>query len=213
MIIMIRTWRKYLPALAALAVLSTLGCSEGTSRKDVASARDKLQKEQQQTAETVHQGQHDVADAQQRAQERTVAKPVTPDQPTNEQQKVADAQQNAAEKIAKQKEQERAAAANVADKEQQFQATQARDAYVKEVETKLADADKQIDALKQRASNAQGADKDAINRQVDMMKTQRDMAQKALNDLKGADLATWKNHQEHVRLALQDLENSKRTIR
>jgi hypothetical protein len=67
--------------------------------------------------------------------------------------------------------------------------------------------------LKQRASNAQGADKDAINRQVDMMKTQRDMAKKALNDLKSADLATWKNHQEHVRLALQDLENSTRNLK
>jgi hypothetical protein len=154
-----------------------------------------------------------VADAQQRAQERTVGKPVTPDQPTAEQQKVADAQVNAAEKIAKQKEQERAAAANVADKEQAFQATQARDAYVKDVENKLADTDKQIDTLKQRASNAQGADKDTINRQVEMLKTQRDMAQKALNDLKSADLATWKNHQEHVRLALQDLDNSRRNIR
>ena len=84
-------------------------------------------------------------------QEHTVAKPVTPDQPTAEQQKVADAQANAAEKIAKQKEQERAAAGDLADKEQQFQTTQARDAYVKQVETKLADTDKQIDTLKESA--------------------------------------------------------------
>ena len=205
--------RSILKMLAALAVVVSVGCSESTTRKDVANAHDKLQKEQQQTADTIHQGQRDVADAQQTAEEHTVAKPVTPDQPTTEQQKVAGAQENAVEKIAKQKEQERAAAANLTDKEQAFQNTQVRDAYVKDVETKLADTDKQIDALKQRASNAQGADKDAIGRQVDMMKTQRDMAQKALNDLKGADLATWKNHQEHVRLALQDLENSTRNIR
>ena len=181
--IIMKTWRALLPSLAAVAVLATLGCSEGTTRKDAASARDKLQKEQQQTADAAHEGRQDVADAQQRAEQHTVAKPVTPDQPTGEQQKIADAQVDAAEKIAKQKEQERAAAANLADKEQAFQATQARDAYVKDVETKLADTDKQIDALKQRASNAQGADKDAIGRQVDMMKTQRDLAQKALNDL------------------------------
>jgi hypothetical protein len=205
--------RTILKMFAALAVVVSVGCSEGTTRKDVANAQDKLQKERQQTADAVTQGQRDVADAQQRAEEHTVAKPVTPDQPTTEQQKVADAQVNAAEKIAKQKEQERAAAANVADKELAFQATQARDAYVKDVETKLADTDRQIDALKQRASNAQGADKDAVGRQVDMIKTQRDLAQKALNDLKGADLATWKNHQEHVRLALQDLNNSARNIR
>src|SRR6187431_1579613 len=99
--IIMTTWRLLLPSLAALAVLATLGCSEGTTRKDVASARDKLQKEQQQTADTIHDAKQDVADAQHRAQERTVAKPVTPDQPTAEQQKVADAQVNAAEKIAK----------------------------------------------------------------------------------------------------------------
>jgi hypothetical protein len=67
--------------------------------------------------------------------------------------------------------------------------------------------------LKDKASNAQGADKDAINRQVDMLKTQRDMAKKALNDLKDAELANWKNHQEHVRVALQDLDNSMRNIK
>jgi hypothetical protein len=206
--------KTILKIFAALAIVAFVGCSDATTRKDVANARDKLQKEQQQTADAVQQGQREVADAQQHAQERTAAKPVTPDQPiTTEQQKVADAQVSANEKIAKQKEQERAAAANVADKEQTFQATQARDAYVKDVETKLADTDRQIDGLKQRASNAQGADKDSINRQVDMLKTQREMAQKALNDLKGADLATWKNHQEQVRLALRDLDNSTRSIR
>ena len=159
--IIMKTWRALLPTFVALAVVATLGCSESTTRKDVASARDKLQKEQQQTADTIHQGRQDVADAQQRAEEHTVAKPVTPDQPTAEQQKVADAQTKAAEKIAKQKEQEREAAGNLAGKEQQFQNTQARDAYVQQVETKLADTDKQIDTLKQRASNAQGAEKDA----------------------------------------------------
>jgi hypothetical protein len=205
--------RTILNMLAALAVVVSVGCSEGTTRKDVANAHDKLQKEQQQTADAVQQGQRDVANAQQRAEEHMVAKPVTPDQPTTEQQKVAETRVDAVENIAKQKEQERAAAANLADKEQAFQATQARDAYVKDVETKLAATDQQIDALKQRGSNAQGADKDAIGRQVDLIKTQRDLAQKALNDLKGADLATWKNHHEHVRLALQDLNNSARNIR
>ena len=121
------TFRSLSNVVAALALLATVGCSESTSRKDVASARDKLQKEQQQTADTVHQGQQDVADAQQRAQEHTVAKPVTPDQtyaPTSDQEKVAATQDNAAEKIVKQKEKEREAAGNLADKEQQFQATQ-----------------------------------------------------------------------------------------
>jgi hypothetical protein len=196
--------------MAAFAVLVTLGCSEATTRKDVASARDKLQEEKQETADTIREGQRDVAEAQ---REHTVARPVTPDTRSDAQREVADAKQDAAERIAKQKEEERAAAGQLADTEQAFKNTQARDAYVKEVEQKLADTDTQIDGLKERASKTEGADKDALNRQIDMMKTQRDLAEKALKDLKSAELANWKNHQEHVRLALQDLDNSVRNIR
>jgi hypothetical protein len=200
----------------ALVVLVAIGCSQTTTRKDVASAQDKLQKEQQKTSDTVREAQRDVVDAQQRGQERVAAKPVTPDQTpvvSRDQRNIDKAEVNAAEKIAKQQERERAAAANVKDKEQEFQASQARDAFVNKVEQQLADTDKQIDLLKQKASNAQGADKDSLNRQVEILKTQRDLAKKALNDLKGADLANWKNHQEHVQLALRDLDNSMKTVR
>src|SRR5262249_25561768 len=92
-------WRALVPTLAAVAVLVTLGCSQDTTRKDVAGARDKLQKEQQQTSDTIRQGQQDVADAQQRAQEHIANKPVTTDQtatPDKYQEKVADTRQNAA---------------------------------------------------------------------------------------------------------------------
>ncbi len=205
-----------LPALVAMLV--TIGCSQETTRKDVASAQDKMQKEHQRTQETIQDQKNKVADAQQNAQEHTAAKPVTPDttaanDQTKDQQKVADAQASANEKIAKQKEKEREAEGNLKDKQQNLQMTQERDAYVKGIEQKLADTDNKIDQLKQKASNAQGADKDNINRQVDTLKTQRDMAKKALDDLKGADLANWKNHQEHVRVALQDLDNSMRNIK
>lgn len=210
---MTNVWSAAVPTLATVAIV-LIGCSQDTTRKDVAKAHDTLQKEQQQTADAIHQGKQDLSDAERRAQDYTAAKPVTTDQiPTADQTKVADAQLTAAERVAKQKEQERAAAANVTDKEQQFQMTQARDAYVKDIDQKLADTDKQIDSLKQKASNAQGADKDAIDRQVEMLKTQRDMAQKALNDLKSAEIASWKNHQEQVRLALQDLDKSMKNIR
>src|SRR4051812_46289330 len=200
----------------ALVVLVAIGCSQTTTRKDVASAQDKLQKEQQKTSDTVREAQRDVVDAQQRGQERVTAKPVTPDQTpvvSRDQRNIDKAEVNAAEKIAKQQERERAAAANVKDKEQEFQASQTRDAFVNKVEQQLADTDKQIDLLKQKASNAQGADRDSVNRQVDMLKTQRGLAKKALDDLKSAELANWKNHQEHVQLALRDLDNSMKTVR
>lgn len=202
--------------ILTLIVAAAVGCSQTTTRKDVASAQDKLQKEQQKTSETIREAQRDVADAEQSAQQRTAAKPVVPDDSavaSRDQRHVEKVEVNAVEKVAKQRERERAAAANVKDKEQEFQTSQARDTYVNDIEQRLADTDKQIDLLKQRASNAQGADRDSINRQVDILKTQRDMAKKALDDLKSAELANWKNHQEHVQLALRDLDNSMKTVR
>lgn len=130
-----------LTCVAAVSVIAMLGCSQGTTRKDVANAHNKLQAEQQKTKETIQQGNQKVADAQQRANEHTVAKPVSPEQPntqpTADQKKVADARENAAEKTVQQKEKEREAAGKVADTEQAYQNTQARDAYVHGVEAKL----------------------------------------------------------------------------
>jgi chromosome segregation ATPase len=199
-----KLWTVF-PSLVAAAAIVAVGCSQETSRKDVAKAQNKLDKERQQTAETMRDAQRDVADAQQKAQPYTASKPVAND--------VADAKVDAAQDIAKQKEKEREAAAKLKDTQQNFQASQERDAFVKDTEMKLAETDKQIDALKQKASNAQGAEKDAINREIDMLKTKRDVAKKALNDLKGADIANWKNHQEPVRVALHDLDNSMRNVR
>jgi len=199
----------------ALAVLGAVGCSESTTRKDVASAQQKLDAAKQKTSETAHDAQTDIANAQQNAREHTVAKPVTPDDGTAVQQndKVADAQLDANQKIANAKEKEAAAAANLKTTEQQFQETQQRDAFVKEAEQKLADYDRRIDELKQQASTAEGANKDAINRQIDAVKGGRDRANNALSDLKKADLASWKNHQDHVRMAFQDLDKNVKNVR
>jgi DNA repair exonuclease SbcCD ATPase subunit len=190
-----------------------LGCSESTTRKDVASAQQELDKAKQNTAEAVQEGRKDIDGAQQDAREHTAAKPVTPEQATDANQDVAAARQDATENVDKAKEKESAAAADLKTTEQQFQATKERDAFVQQAEAKLADYDKRIDELKEQASAAEGANKDAINRQIDTVKNQRDLANKALGDLKGADLATWKNHQDHVRMAFQDLDNSMRNLR
>src|SRR5437868_14260061 len=115
-----KSWGNVLPVFVAVALAIAIGCSQQTSRKDVASAREKLDKEQQKTTETQREAQREIADAQQKAQEHTAAKPVTPDQttPTRDEKNLAKVQESTAEKIAKQTEKEREAAANVADKEQ-----------------------------------------------------------------------------------------------
>jgi hypothetical protein len=197
-----RTLWALFPACIAAVALVTLGCSDSTTHKDVAKAKQNLDESRQKTADAMQEGQKGIANAQQDAREHMVAKPVTPEENAKAQQDVAVA-----------KEKERAAAAELKTKEQQFQATQERDAFVKQAELKLADYDKRIDELKQRASAADAANKDAINRQIDTVKNQRDLANKALGDLKGADLATWKNHQDHVSMAFQELDNSMKNVR
>ncbi|HEX4413858.1 MAG TPA: hypothetical protein VH107_09550 [Lacipirellulaceae bacterium] len=216
--------RSRILSLVALGLAGAVavGCSESTTRKDVASAQEKLDKAHANTQDAVQQAHNDVSDAQRTAQEHMVAKPVVTDetarpvdtrQTTNAPEKVADAQVDANKKIADAKDKELAAAANLKTTEQQFKDTQDRDAFVKEADLKLADYDNRISALKQQAANAQGADKDAINRQVDAVKAARDRANSAISELKKADLPTWKNYQDHVRMAFQELDNSVRNVR
>jgi hypothetical protein len=203
----------------ALAAAMAVGCSESPTRKDVASAQEKLDKARANTQETAQQAKNEVTDAQRNVQEHTAAKPIVTDQPIETradirgQEKVADAQVDANKKIAEAKDKELAAAANLKTTEQQFKDTQDRDAFVREAEMKLSDYDKRIDDLKTQASNAQGADRDAINRQIELVKAARERASSALSDLKKADLPTWRNQQDHVQMAFQELDNSVRNVR
>jgi hypothetical protein len=213
--------RSHLLSSVALAVAAAMsvGCSESTTRKDVASAQEKLDKAHANTQEAAQQAKNELADAQRNVQQHTVAKPVVPDQTTDTrqdiraQEKVADAQVDANKKVADAKDKELAAAANLKTTEQQFKDTHDRDAFVREAEMKLSDYDKRIDDLKAQSLNAQGADRDAINRQIELVKASRDRASIALSELKKADLPAWRNHQDHVRMAFQELEANVRNVR
>jgi DNA repair exonuclease SbcCD ATPase subunit len=211
--IALSTLRAMAPAFIAAAAVVVAGCSESTTKKDVAEAQKDLNEARQNTQEAVREGQQDIAATQRDARDHVVNKPVTPDQAADPRNDVADARVDANQNIADAKEKERAAAAELRTAEQKAAATQERDAFVKQAEQSLADYDKRIEELEQQASSAEGATKDAIDRQIDAVKGQRDRAASALNDLKNAELATWKNHQDHVRMAFQDLDNSMKNVR
>jgi len=112
-----------------------VGCSESTNLQGCRQCSRQIAKEQHRRLIQFSKA-NAMWRVQQRAQERTVGKPVTPDQPTTEQQKVADAQVNAAEKSPN-KRNKSVPPPRTYDKEQTFQATQARDAYVKDWKTNL----------------------------------------------------------------------------
>ena len=159
--IMTNAWRFALPASAAVAMLITVGCSQGTTRKDVADARQNVQEEKQETAQAQKEGQQNVAEAQHEVQQRTANKPVTPEQQNEVQQNVAEAKKDANQNVAEEKQETRQAEAKLKETQQNYQATQNRDAYVNNVNQKLASYKQQIDQLKQQASSAQGANKQA----------------------------------------------------
>ena len=85
--------RAIAPVFVAMAALVAVGCSDSTTKKDVANARTDLKEARQNTQETAREAQNDVANARQDAREHMVAKPVTPEQATDAQQDVAEARQ------------------------------------------------------------------------------------------------------------------------
>jgi chromosome segregation ATPase len=203
----------FFPAVLAGLALVASGCAESTTEQDVADARQELRKEQQETAETVREGQRDVAEARRDAQPYTVNKPVTDEDAAEARQDVAEAQHEANREIRDQVQDQNEAADELRTAEQQLAATKARDAFVMDAEKKLADVETRIDELKANASAAEGTAKETLDRQIDALQNQHDRVEEALGNLKTAKLADWPAHRRNVRLAMQDLASSMNKLR
>jgi hypothetical protein len=193
--------------------LGVFGCAESTTRDDVADAREDLREEQQDTQEAMREGQEEIADARQDAQPYTANRPVMDEDATEAQQEVADARQDVQEEVADQRQEEQQASANLRNTQQQYQATQARDAFVKDSETKLAHIEVEINRLKESADSAEGQQADALNKRIETLENQHARAEEALEELKGAELAQWQAHQEPVRVALNELSQGVSNVR
>jgi colicin import membrane protein len=191
------------PAVAGLALL-VVGCAESTTQKDMAEAQRDLREAQQDTREAQREAQENVAAAQRDA--HTVNRPVIDqDAVADARRDVDEARREGAENVAEQKRDEAEAAANLQKTQREFQATQARDAFVKDTEMKLADAERRIDQLEAQAAASEGATRDALNARVKALNTQHDAAEDALGEVKRADLDKWTIPQAKAHSALQDL--------
>lgn len=212
MSVTIQTLRRSLAvALTGVALIAT-GCADSTTPQDVSDARENLREEQQDVAEARQEAQENIADAREDAREVIVNKPITEEaneEMVEAQRDLAEARQEANEAIRDEQEDVAAAAAELRTEEQRLAATQARDAYVKEVEGQLTSIENDINQLETQASNAEGADKDALDLRIQALQAHHDRVEEALDHLKSADLAEWQNHQQHVRTAMQDLDASR----
>jgi hypothetical protein len=195
---------KFTCGLLAVAALICAGCTESTTQKDVAKAKQNLRQAQQDTQLAARDAQQDVADAQQGA--RTVNKPVVSNEDmVDAQRKVTNAQQKGAERVAERKDEEREAAAKLAKTQREFEAAKARDAFAAQADGELAKADQQIEQLEAQAKAATGATKDALDQKIKAVKLERDNAKSHLSELKKSDLDKWDIHKQAVQSALQDL--------
>src|SRR5262245_58296483 len=104
--------------------LALAGCSDATTREDVADARDELREERRELADARQEAREDVGEAREEAREHVVGKPVVSDDVAEARQDFAEARQEAAEEVAQEREDVHAAAADLQTEQQRLAATQ-----------------------------------------------------------------------------------------
>lgn len=169
----VKSFRSLL--LLAAMPLVAVGCTESTTSKDVADARQKVNEEQK-----------DVDQARHEAMKPTI-------------------DESAAENIQKQERDVAEAKADLNETAQKHAATEARDAFALESQKVLDKADAEIKALKARIDSEEGVAKDATQQQIDDLQTRRDRLNDALTTVKKADLMQWSDHKAEVQTALAEL--------
>ena len=83
-----------------------------------------------------------------------------------------------------------------------------RDAYVKSIDARLAEIDKNVDGLDERANAMSGATKTHFKNAIDGLRDQRKTVASKLDDLKKVSVESWTTLRGEVDSALADLNQS-----
>lgn len=151
-------------ALVMVGVLMA-GCDQQTTQSDVKDAQAEVRQEQQETEQVMEQASEKIAVKEQALHET---------------------QAEEMEKVRKQEQVTAEAATKAGEAENKYQSQEALTAYVDKEETRLKDADHQIDDLKQRAGKLEGDERTALNKRVDRLQELRTRAGDKLSELKSA---------------------------
>ncbi len=87
-----------------------------------------------------------------------------------------------------------------------------RDAYVKDVEARLAEYDQKIDGLEQRAGSMTGTMKTNMKNAIDRLRDQRKDVDAKLDDLKKVNAESWTTMKGQVDSAMANLERSYKEV-
>jgi hypothetical protein len=215
--------RLALPLVAVLA-LAVMGCEQGTTKKDVAQAQNKVAKKQQDVQKAQANAQEKIAAQQENVDKarHEAMKPVVDDNGNDQNKNKAEANgdvQKAEQKLDKTKADTNAkvqkaqadvqeAKTDLQNKEAKFKQTQDRDAFLKQVDQQLAAADQKIDQLKKDKDNAKdNPAKQQVQDKIDKLQAQRDRVNDAEKEMKKADVLKWQGHQKNVQTQLAELDN------
>ncbi len=97
--------------------------------------------------------------------------------------------------------------------EAKLKAQQSRDAYLKEAQAQIQEAEQRIEALLAKAENLEGAAKDANDVQIEGLQTHQERLQEEIDEMKSVDALNWQSKRAEVESAKkalgQELNNSK----
>jgi hypothetical protein len=170
-------------ALAMVGVLMA-GCDQQTTQSDVKDAQAEVRQEQKETQQVMEQASEKIAVKEQALHETQVEE---------------------MEKVRKQEQVTADAATKADEAENKYHSQEALTAYVDKEETRLKDADHQIDDLKQRADKLEGDEKAALNKKIDRLQELRARAGDKLSELKSAGENERSVKGNSVEIAMNDL--------
>jgi len=174
------------------AAMLFAGCNE-TTRKDVTSAQNKVQREERKL------------DDAKREEARTAHKPVV-EQPSG-----ADLDR-AHDRVVKQEERVREAQQDASKKAQDLNNEQARDTFLIDCKASIDLANRNIEKLQTKKNAATDDEKMALDRQIDDMKAQRDAVQKEINNIRTSDVKRWEEFKPAAQKAMDELNRLGRGI-
>jgi hypothetical protein len=189
------------------AALTLAGCSE-VDYGDVQAARENVQEEERETAETRQEVAQNIAEEEAETNEarRETMKPVIAEEVREEQEETAEARRDGAAAIAEEERETEEARQELTETRNKLAAQQARDAFITDVETTLEKADQRIEQLEAAAADQKDPTKAETEKQISELQTRRDRVKVHLGELMGAETLKWDSHRDQVQRALGDLK-------
>jgi hypothetical protein len=206
-----RPWK--IGATLALAPLLLSGCAD-VNRQDVTDARKDVVQEQKESEEARQEAAEKVREEQRQTDEarHEANKPVIDDESIEnireEEKETEQARKEGQEKIQQEEKETREAEQEARETEAKFNAQQARDAYVEQIEPSLEEAEKRIETLGEQGKELEGAAKEAHDTRIETLQTLHKQAGDALDELKSADVLKWQDFREAVETAMKSLSQA-----